>query len=277
MSICIVDGCDRPWRSRRLCDLHYMRQWTRQHAYGTWESSLTDAQPARDHITALQAAGVSWKRLHELSGVPLSSIARIVIGRTERGEGPAKQISRECEAKILAVTVPSVWWVKAAGSRVGDQTGTTRRLRALVAIGWSQSELARRLGWSAANAGTLFAGERQVQARTARAVAALYDELSMTPGGSSRAVNRAARLGWWKPLDWDDDELDNPDWVPGTEDVSGVEGRLDDFRWLLRCGVHPMVAAQRCGWRTWDGVTYAHRRAGRELPVNRDGSMREAS
>ena len=94
--------------------------------------------------------------------------------------------------------------------RRGDGVGTRRRLQALVAMGWSQSEIARRLGVDPANATKLFRCVL-VHAVTARRVAGLYDELSMTHGGSRRALNVAAREGWLRPLDWDDDLIDGPE------------------------------------------------------------------
>lgn len=215
--ICTIDGCDQPWRSRRLCRNHYEAWRRRQQAYGRSTCQFVDAGPARAHIEALAAAGISRKRLHVLSGVPLSSLSRIVAGRTERCEGPAKQIMPHVEAAILAVPIPTVWWTHSADSRVGDPTGTVRRLRALVAIGWTQTELAARLGFTGANASRLFLGHHKVTAATARRVAVLFDELSLQSGPSNAARARGARMGWLRPLDWDDDALDDPAALPAID------------------------------------------------------------
>ena len=205
--VCTRPGCTRPWLSRRMCASHYEQWRTRNRAYGRPTSQFVDAQPARDHINQLSAAGISWKQLHELSGVPLSSIGRIIRGRTERGEPPTRQIMPHVEAKILAVPIPGVWWTHSANHRVGDPTGTTRRLQALVAAGWTQTDIATRIGVTTGNATPLFFGRRDVTAATARAVAALFDELALTPGPSPRARQRARRLGWLLPLDWDEDTI----------------------------------------------------------------------
>src|SRR5690348_7295521 len=62
-----------------------------------------------------------------------------------------------------------------------DSTGTTRRLQALYALGWTTTQMAARLGVSAARVGHLMNGTYpKLHAATARDVAALYDELSMT-------------------------------------------------------------------------------------------------
>jgi hypothetical protein len=90
-----------------------------------------------------------------------------------------------------------------------DATGTRRRIQALAAIGWSMGEQSRRLGWHESMAHSL-TKRRWVIPGTAAKVAALYDELSMTPGTNLRARNEAARKGWAVPLAWDDDEIDDP-------------------------------------------------------------------
>lgn len=92
-----------------------------------------------------------------------------------------------------------------------DSIGTARRLQALAAIGWSLDELTMYLGWpkgSVQNRRT--ARWPTVTRATADRVARVYDELSMTPGPSSRARDLAVRRGWSPPLAWNDDEIDDP-------------------------------------------------------------------
>jgi transcriptional regulator with XRE-family HTH domain len=108
-----------------------------------------------------------------------------------------------------------------------------------VALGWSQSQLAQRLGWTPANFGPLVHGRRPcVNQATADRVAALYDSLSMTPPPCSTARERAAatrarayakRRRWLPPLAWDDDGLDDPDYCPEVQkDVALVHEGIDD-------------------------------------------------
>jgi predicted transcriptional regulator len=105
----------------------------------------------------------------------------------------------------------------AAGALTGI-TGPRRRLQALVATGWSQSRLARELGLTRANFGSMMRCD-QVTAGTARAVGELYDRLWNQPPpehgqrtriAASRARNYAAERGWVPPLAWDDDAIDDP-------------------------------------------------------------------
>ena len=98
-----------------------------------------------------------------------------------------------------------------------DSTGTARRLQALVALGYSQTYLWDRLTGDSKrqNCHHLLTQARPtVTAKTARKVAELYDELSMTPGPSDRSRRKAAYYGWAPPLAWDEDEIDNPEAHP---------------------------------------------------------------
>lgn len=94
-----------------------------------------------------------------------------------------------------------------------DATGTRRMIQALMALGWSQRAMDRRLGFEK---GAIYklTKRAQVLQSTADRIARLYDELSMTVPGpsyaSSRAKALAERRGWVPPLAWDDADIDNP-------------------------------------------------------------------
>jgi hypothetical protein len=89
--------------------------------------------------------------------------------------------------------------------------GVRRRLRALQAAGWPVRALAAELGCSYGRVSHMAGGlYGTVHRDTAAAVAALYDRLSMVPGPSLEAARRAAAAGWYPPLAWDDEDLDDP-------------------------------------------------------------------
>lgn len=214
MSEC-AKGCGRKASRRGLCSSHYNTRRERDIAYGRWQSGYVDAEPARRHVLALRAAGMGKRRVAAISGVSLSVIHVLVNGRPERGTPPSKRISAANSGAILAVSMPEARNL-AAGSRI-DSTGTIRRLQAMSAIGYTQSDLCRRLGITPSNSTCLFRGHRsKVLASTALRVAALYDELSMTSGPSQAARGRAQRLGWSPPLAWDDEDINDPDATPDT-------------------------------------------------------------
>lgn len=206
----LTGGSER-WPSRTAA---YERHRTRMIAYGRWQPYV-DAEPARQHVLWLRSQNMGPKRISEVSGVPHGSLAKLVYGDPQRGLAPSKRIRPETAARILATrpdpypraNVPSI--------------GARRRLRALVALGWTQSELARRVGLTrAAFYRMIHTGpETAMHAATVRRAREVYAELSMTPPpmGTARArydaeVARetARRHGWKPPLALDDDRLDDP-------------------------------------------------------------------
>lgn len=199
----------------------------RQKAYGRY-AKYVDADPVRAHVRRLGEQGMGLKRVAAASGVSTGTLSKLMFGvYRDSGTGggrngpgvrvrqPSRRMLRATAEKVLAVEA-----VLADGAKV-DGAGTTLRVRALVALGWSQSKIAARLGITRANFTLTERG--QVTARTARAVARLYDELSMTLPpennqreriAASRARGYAAQRGWMPPLGLDDERLDDPTYVP---------------------------------------------------------------
>ena len=92
-----------------------------------------------------------------------------------------------------------------------DGTVTRRRLAALQAIGYTLTYVGERLGRHQQSMSELFYRTGPVHRTTEREVAALYDELHVTPASgpyATRARLRAHRLGYPSPLAWDSIETD---------------------------------------------------------------------
>jgi hypothetical protein len=91
--------------------------------------------------------------------------------------------------------------------------GSTRRLRALAALGHGLSGVAEASGVAATALSAIRDGRRRwVRAGTAVRIRRAYDQLSLTVPTSGGPVRKAAeRLGWLPPLAWDDDLIDLPD------------------------------------------------------------------
>lgn len=89
--------------------------------------------------------------------------------------------------------------------------GSRRRVEALAAIGWPKAIIARACGWHETNLVRL-TQQAMITTRMADRIAAVYDDLHMTPGPSRRAKIRAARKGYLPPLAWDD--IDDPNEQP---------------------------------------------------------------
>jgi transcriptional regulator with XRE-family HTH domain len=206
-------------------------QRERQKAYGRYDKYV-DAAPVRAHVLALGEQGMGLKRVAKTAGVSTGTLSKLVFGvyadtgtgGGRNGEGtrvrqPSKRMLRTTAEKVLAVEL-----ALADGAQV-DATGTTRRVRALVALGWSQSKIAERLGIARSNFHLAKGTRPRVLAATAKAVAELYDELSMTipPAETHRdkiSVSRARRYAkqrhWLPPLALDDELLDDPTYKVGS-------------------------------------------------------------
>ena len=108
--------------------------------------------------------------------------------------------------------------------RAVDATGTTRRVRALMALGWPQTEVAKVAGIGSRHLSYIARGcSKWCQRRTADAIRRAYDQLSMTPGPSPHIRGRALKAGWLPPLAWDEDAIDDPAARPAVECGSAVD------------------------------------------------------
>lgn len=99
-----------------------------------------------------------------------------------------------------------------------DATGTTRRIRALQALGWPLYLLDQELGHGdgrqrgGCNYVHNLTRQPRVHIDTAAKIDALFRRLSMSVGPSGRARAVARRKGYAPPLAWDD--IDDPDEQP---------------------------------------------------------------
>ena len=183
-------------------------------AYGRWDTGRVDPGKAREHIGRLHSWGLSYDRIVELSGVSMLTVRHILDGRGPAGARRPVRISRESEAKILAVVpgpddVSPLTMVSARGAR--------RRIEALGARGWSRPVLAEKLGTGRNNLRNTIRAE-QVTKRMHDKIAALYDDLwdqeppRETPEqriAVTRSLVQARRRGWLPPLTWDDIDHDD--------------------------------------------------------------------
>ncbi|HEU5032713.1 MAG TPA: hypothetical protein VFV01_47875 [Spirillospora sp.] len=90
-----------------------------------------------------------------------------------------------------------------------------RQLRALQALGWLQREIGAQMGCSGAWVGNLSGGRHAVMLRvTAEQIDAVYDRLAMRVPPHDPMHDRqrrlAAKKGWAKPLEWDEETIGDP-------------------------------------------------------------------
>lgn len=189
----------------------YEQDRKRAIAAGTWQPYV-DAAPVRQRLAELAANGIGYKQAAALAGLASSTVGGVIFGR--HGNPPSDRVRVETATRILAVQVETA---TPADGQLVDGTGTARRIQALCAIGWSLTQQAKRIGWNVGNFAPLV-NVRPVRGATARKVTAMYDQLSMTKPPASRSSSRACRFalerGWFPPLAWDDEQIDDPAAVP---------------------------------------------------------------
>lgn len=190
----------------------YLRRRARRE-WGAEPPALVDAEPVRAYVRELQDAGAGPRQISAAAGVGHGTVARLLWG--ERGQPPTRHVHLKTAERIMAVRAVDVI---ADGAQI-DGAGTARRLQALVAVGWTLSELGRRLRVAPSNMPRLVRGGK-VTAGMARRVAELYRELwdqkppaetARQRAAAERARRWAAERGWSPPAGWDDDLIDLPE------------------------------------------------------------------
>ncbi|MEW1933084.1 helix-turn-helix domain-containing protein [Rhodococcus sp. NPDC079359] len=238
--------------TRGMCHACYEKFRLRQKAYGRFESEYIDAAPARAHVEALLSTGLGARRIAELAGVERKTIRCLILGRPDRGTGPNKAVRRLTADRILSIALPTnAWRTAAPGTRVAS-TGTVRRLRALVAIGWTQEMVAAEIGIHPTGITRLTAGQAtHCTARRAREVAEIFARRHMQVGPSEISRKRARQKGWALPFEWDEDVMDDPDAEPAREvrwtRRSSQAERAEQIQQLTVRGLSAREIADRVG------------------------------
>jgi hypothetical protein len=176
---------------------------------------LTDPRPVITHLRDRIDQGMSIAAIAAVSHVPDPTIETILYHRPLVGVR-ASTARRLTAVRCTHVGVAPELMVPACGSQ--------RRLRALHAVGWSMSAIARDAGVPRCSLSQTLRRPR-ITAGRATVIAGVYQRLAMTPGPSEATRARALAAGWPPPLAWDDDTIDDPDTVPSG--VRGVEHRRD--------------------------------------------------
>ena len=158
-----------------------------------------DIAPVQKRIAELRARGMSFSSIARKAGVSSSVVADIVHGRGARTRIRVAQA-------IMSVTYePSSKLALMAG------IGATRRVRALLAIGYRYSDIDVICGFPASTAKNIGCRpDKSVTYETWKRVADGYDKVSMTPGPSALSASRARAKGWPTPLDWETVDIDDP-------------------------------------------------------------------
>lgn len=184
---CRAIACETHASIREYCTKCYLRRRRHGH-YGR-----IDATPVRKHILKLRKLGWTLRQIDDASGCKVASY--IASGRT-------RMVLHETAAKILAVKpIPQ--------SRQLSGVGFRRRAEALAWMGWSQAEVAKRTGLSAA--GIISSSKRDIVAsRVFGKMRDFYDRFKDIEGPSRLAATRARTAGYAPPVAWDYADIDDP-------------------------------------------------------------------
>jgi hypothetical protein len=202
----VIDKCRcRPCRDAAH---EYEVRRRRDRLYG--RECYVNAEPVRQHVRELQAAGMGWKRIARKAGISCSVMWKLLYGCPQRNMGPSKRVTPKTADAILAVELD------VAGGAYVPAGPTWMRIHGLIAHGYSKAWIARQLG---SNTPALQLSGTAVKKAHADAVQLLAEQYALIPGPSLRARRYAAERGWttdllWiEPDDWSDslDVDDEPD------------------------------------------------------------------
>ncbi|WP_174188472.1 helix-turn-helix domain-containing protein [Nocardia barduliensis] len=237
-----------------MCSPAYNRLRRRQMAYGRWQPRV-GADEARAHVERLLGAGLRKAHVAALAGVSKATVVNVTRPDTER-------ISADIERALLAVEVPERVADVAEGNARVPIVGARRRVQALVAFGYPQSNLARELGIDPSHATFAALVQRRlpvdhtgqtISAKRERAIKALFDRLQLTPGPSQRARDYGRKRGWALPFEWDETALDDPRgrpqrgrWTPPTR-TERRDARREQVAALTAQGLSADQIAERLG------------------------------
>jgi hypothetical protein len=238
-------GCGRPARWGGYCSWHHFS--TVQQRGTVDQVPVAVLTRLRRHIHALLAAGVSEAQIALDAGLNRKTIQWVSSGRAEAGTPPGYRIGAGHAARILGLTVPRTLHDGIRDAEPVPSIGTVRRLRALVAAGHPATAIAHCLELPLDVVDHLLGGAAAtVTAGVARAAAALFGGLQMTPGASEQARRIGKSRGWAPPLAWDEDLLDETTARPdfGSRKRAGFVEVYSEFRML---GFTDLRIAERMG------------------------------
>jgi DNA-binding phage protein len=221
-------------------------RWARRRrrliGYGQWQP-FTNAEPARQHVLAVQATGMGLAVIAKHTGVNRGSLDHLLYG--SHPIPPAVQIRTENAQALLA------YWPTLddyEDRAIIDATGTRRRMQALASAGWPSKAIHQRIQVGNMQTFEKLRTRIKVTARLARVVRDFYDDVSaktaeehgVEPWVASRTRTYATKNQWAGPEAWDPDTIDDPDAYPDWTGNCGT-----DTGWWMHT-VNGIPACIRC-------------------------------
>lgn len=183
--------------------MSYNKAWEVGYARDRAQGSrrYVPATDTRAKLQELLDAHVPVRAIARASALSDTALARIIDGRRER-------VQRQTATRIASLTLADVY-ARASGNV--PSVGAVRRVQALMALGWRKADLEAQ----GVPSGQLVTRSRDlISLKDWRQVRDVYERLSMTPGPSRRARDRAAARGYSPPLAWDEGAIDDAHATP---------------------------------------------------------------
>lgn len=200
-----------------------------------------DGTQTRAHIERFLAGGWTQRQIAAAAGLNSATISDVLSGRYAT-------VHRDTAAAILNVTLDQA---PPYQRRVIDALGTRRRLQALMVLGHSMADVARRAGVGASSLQQTVDGRWNcIRVDSARKVARVYRQLSMVSAPptlwAEKSRNHAMTLGWHGPMAWDD--IDDPQCVPDPDaPTAPMHVQVDQVRELASRGLDDAAIGRRLG------------------------------
>lgn len=199
-----------------------------------------DAAPIHNRVRALTALG--WSHEAIVSAARVAGTAAALRDAQKRGAAKAERKFQPIARLPLTYAVPPTVrdnaWVPSEGA--------VRRIRALLALGWRHGDIQPLVTVRVERLARRDAP--RMRAKDWRSVSDAYERLSGRPGPSERVRSRAAKLGYFAPLAWDD--VDDPTERPAIRPERSnypAEELVAEWDHLRRSGLTMDAAAERLG------------------------------
>lgn len=184
-------------------DPRYAARWRYDRLHGRLRQ--IDGREVRQHIDMLMAQGASYAIIGAAAGESRQTVRQM-------RENTHQKVTASIAEKILRLDERIVF-AGGRGSLKVPKYAAVRRIQALLAMGYTHAYLTERLGLSTNHLiSAAQAHATKMLLANHRRIAALYDELHMTPGPSAIGAQRARKRGYAPPLAWND--IDDPHETP---------------------------------------------------------------
>lgn len=153
----------------------------------------------------------------------------------------------DCRAASVRYEKGRRWLIHCGIAPTVPAIGFNRRVHSLMAIGWTQKEIAAELGIAQGNLALKLRTNETVRRATHVAMVEVYERLCMTRRdgmAARRTAAIAARRGWVPPLGWDD--IDDPAESPAGWQYEATP-RAAALTDLVESGYHLSEAVRQLG------------------------------